>query len=135
VLSHSVPQRLLKQFSYEHIPTKSFRLWKYEKGLPPFGKASPKTATTHEHFFADPKNAELEIEVEVSLAQKIEGPVNTFLNDLCSASLTLSEDQRRQLTRYISLLFSRSAARREGSKHIQEILGRALSNFLERPGR
>jgi hypothetical protein len=130
VLSHTVPQRLLRQFAYEHVATKSLRLWKYAKALPPFGKASPRKATTEEKFFADPKNAELELEIETSLAHKIEDPVNVFLDDLRNPSFTLSEDQRKQMTRYVTLLFGRSAARREGSKHTQEILARSLSNFI-----
>jgi hypothetical protein len=130
VLSHTVPERLLKQFAFEHEPTKSLRLWKYEKGLPPNGKASPSRMTAHENFFADPQNRDLESEIETALAQKIEEPVNAFLQNLCSPPLNLSDSQRRHMTRYITLLFSRSRARREGSKHIQDLLSKALSSFL-----
>lgn len=130
MLSHSVPQRLLKQFAYEHTATRSLRLWKYEKGRPPFGKASPRTATTHEKFFADPKNSALELEIETNLAHTIEDPVNAFLEDLSDPSFVPSDDQKMCMTRYITLLFSRSAARREGSKHTQEILARSVDRFL-----
>lgn len=130
MLSHTVPERLLKQFAYGHIATRSLRLWKYAKGLPPYGKASPRTATTQERHFADPENTELELEIETALAHKIEEPVNAFLDDFRNPCFSLSEDQRKHMTRYITLLFSRSAARREGSKHTQEILARSLNNFI-----
>jgi Protein of unknown function (DUF4238) len=126
-----VPQRLLKQFSYWHDATNSLRLWKYEKGLEPFGKASPKSAATRERHFADPNNVALEIEVETTLAREIEEPVNSFLSQFCDPNFGLNEDQRRKMTRYVTMLFSRSAARREGSEHTQEIMVRALESFLQ----
>jgi len=129
--SHSVPKCLLEQFAYEHIPTKSLRLWRFAKGRPPFPRASPKTATTVEGYFADPKNAQLEIQIEAGLATEIEDPVHKFIPQLSLPSFRISETQRRQMTRYILLLFHRSMARRQASKPMNEIMVDALQGFLK----
>jgi len=64
------------------------------------------------------------------LAQEVEDPVNAFLADFADTNWTMTEAQRRQMTRYVSLLFQRSRARRSAGGHIQEIKAHALRKFL-----
>ncbi len=130
MLSHSVPRKLLEQFAYFHTPTQSLRLWRYEKNKSPYPKAAPKSATTFEHYFEHPHKPTLEEETERAIAQKIEDPVHRFLCELRDPDFRMNPQQREAMTRYISLLFSRSRARREGSKHVQELIGIALQLFL-----
>ena len=61
--SHTVPQKLLKQFAYEDLRTKSLRLYCYKKGIPPY-PVSPKRATAFEGYFSDPDNPAKENEIE-----------------------------------------------------------------------
>src|SRR5882672_8745079 len=128
--SHTVPQRLLKQFAYHDANTDSLRLWRYTKGRPPYPGASPKSATRLDGFFAHPNDAEAEAQLEARLAQEVEDPVNAFLADFADTNWTMTEAQRRQMTRYVSLLFQRSRARRSAGGHIQEIKAHALRKFL-----
>jgi hypothetical protein len=128
--SHTVPQRLLKQFANDDTTTKSLRLWKYAKGKPPYPRASPKSATRLEGYFAVPRDAALESRVEDRLAREIEGPVNGFLAEFSNPNFTLTDTQRQQMTRYISLLFFRCMSRRSAGSHIQEIKALALQKFL-----
>ena len=134
MLSHTVPQRLLIQFAYRHAATQSLRLWRYQKDRAPYSKASPKSATTYERYFQHPDNTDVEGEIETGLARNIEGPVNQFLDDLCEPGFLMNEHQRESMTRYVSLLFSRSLSRRQGSRHIQDLIGHALQRFLENEG-
>lgn len=73
--SHTVPKRLLRQFSYFENTTRSYRLWRYEKGRTPYSKASPDTATRIDGHFSDPRDTELEAMIERRLAYEIEDPV------------------------------------------------------------
>src|SRR5207302_10538944 len=102
-----------------------------QKNRRPYAKASPRSATTYERYFQHPDKPRVEEEIETSLAQKIENPVHQFLDRLCDLSFIMNERQRESMTRYISLLFSRSFARRAGSKHIQDLIGSALQKFLD----
>src|SRR5271166_3830924 len=129
--SHTVPKRLLRQFSYRDISTGSWRLWRYEKGRPPSPKASPKTATRIDGHFADPSDAQLEADVERRLADEIEDPVNRFVVELCDPSFVMTDTQRGQMTQYITLLFNRSMARRAATRHIMDVRNYALKQFLE----
>jgi hypothetical protein len=129
--SHSVPQRLLKQFAYHDPTTDSLRLWRYAKGRPPYPKASPKTAARIDGYFADPRNAAIEQRVEEKLAVDVEDPVNQFLASFDDKMWVMSDLQRRQMTRYVNLLFNRCMARREAMKHSQELTAYALQKFLD----
>ncbi len=129
--SHSVPKCLLEQFAFEHIPTKSLRLWRYAKGRKPFSAASPKTATRIDGYFSDPINAQLESQIEARLADEIEHPVHRFIRNLSDPTFALSDIQRRQMTMYIILLFHRSQARRQASKPMNEIMVNAFRSFLD----
>jgi hypothetical protein len=128
--SHTVPKRLLRQFAYAETTTRSERLWRYERGRPPFSKASPDTATRVEHHFADPSDGEIEGLIERRLAYEIEDPVNQFIGEFRSPRFVMSEEQRRRMTRYVTLLFNRSMARRNATQHLLEIRNTALNHFL-----
>lgn len=128
--SHTVPQRLLKQFAYDDAVTKSLRLWRYAKGKPPYPRASPKSATRLDGYFAVPSDAELESRVEGRLAREIEDPVNGFLSDFSNPNFVLTDNQRLQMTRYVSLLFHRSRSRRSAGGHIGDRVVNALQKFL-----
>lgn len=128
--SHTVPRKLLEQFSYDDPLTKSLRLWRYEKGRRPYWKASPESATRIDGHFADPNDAAKEAEVETRLAFEYEEPVNRFLFSLGDPSYVPSDLHRRQLTFYITLLFNRSQARRSATAHLQQVTRHALEKFL-----
>ena len=78
--SHTVPRKLLEQFAYDDAITGSKRLWRYEKGRPPYKKASPRTATRINRHFSDPDDATKESEIEKRLNREFEEPVNKFLS-------------------------------------------------------
>jgi hypothetical protein len=128
--SHTVPQRLLKQFAYDDEVTRSLRLWRYTKGRPPYPRASPKTATRVDGYFAVASDADLESRLETRLACEIEDPVNAFLAEFSDQGLILTEAQLQQMTRYISLLFHRCRSRRSAGSHLQEVKTYALQKFL-----
>jgi hypothetical protein len=73
--SHTVPKKLLEQFAYADPVTRSNRFWQYRKDQPPWGRASPKSATTWGGHFADPTNAAREERIELRLKQEFEDPV------------------------------------------------------------
>lgn len=128
--SHTVPRKLLEQFAYPDPKTGSPRLWRYEKDRAPFPKATPKTATTSDGHFSDPDDAAKEEQLEIRLAQKFEQPVNDFLFKTASSELSLTNEQRRQLAFYVTLLFFRSTARRRASSHLQQVTRNAYDQFL-----
>jgi hypothetical protein len=129
--SHTVPRKLLEQFAYDDAITESKRLWRYEKGRPPYKKASPRTATRIDRHFSDPENSTKESEIETRLNREFEEPVNKFLFEITDPGFIPTEERRRQLTFYVTLLFQRSEARRRASTHLQEVSKRALSLFVE----
>jgi hypothetical protein len=114
--SHTVPRFLLDQFAYDDAITNSRRLWCYEKGKAPFRGISPKTATRIPGHFADPANAKREAELERRLNEEFETPVHQFLRDLPYRAFVLSPLNIRQLTRYVTLLWTRSQNRRGGTR-------------------
>lgn len=128
--SHTVPQRLLQQFAYQDVHTNSLRLWRYEKGRKPYGEASPKSATAFDRHFAVPNDTSLETEIEKRLVSEIEGPVNRFISRFFDSSFVLTDTQREQMTRYVTLLFSRSRASRVATRHREDMKVHALKQFL-----
>jgi hypothetical protein len=75
MFSHTVPGKLLEQFAYTDPRTKSKRLWQYQKGIRPWWKASPGTATAWDGPFADPANAAKEEQIQLQIATSVEfGP-------------------------------------------------------------
>jgi len=129
--SHTVPRKLLEQFSYFDHHTNSLRLWRYSKGLPPHPSASPKTATRIPKYFAHPDSAAKEEELEKRLAHEFEEPVNNFLFQISDPSFIPTDEHRKQLTRYVTLLFNRSEARRNATKHLHQVTIHAINRFLE----
>jgi Protein of unknown function (DUF4238) len=128
--SHTIPARLLRQFAYFDPITKSQRLWKYSKGIPPDPKASPKTATRIDGYFENPSDEKTENLIETKLAQDIEDPVHKFIAKFDDPLWTMTIQQRHQMIRYISLLFNRSAARKQGTKHTSQIMGLTVERFI-----
>jgi hypothetical protein len=126
--SHTVPQKLLKQFAYEDLHTKSLRLYCYQKGIPPY-PVSPKRAAAFEGYFSDPDNPAKENEIETRLNNEFENPVHCFLSQLSNTSFVLSDMHRRQMTRYLTLLFWRSEALRNARKHFQQVTLEAIRQF------
>jgi uncharacterized protein DUF4238 len=112
VESHTVPRKLLEQFAHDDAITKSKRLWRYEKGRPPYKKASPRTATRIDRRFSDPEDATKESEIEARLNREFEEPVNKFLFEIADPGFVPTEERRRLLTFYVTLLFQRSEANR-----------------------
>jgi hypothetical protein len=128
--SHTVPKRLLKQFAYDDPITRSPRMWRYTKGRPP-SPVSPKSATRVQGYFADPNDPDQETRVETRLAYEIEDPVSKFISQFSDLHWTMNEGHRRQMTRYITLLFNRCTAKRAATNHSQEIKAYAIQKFLE----
>jgi hypothetical protein len=117
MLSHTIPKRLLENFAYRDPRTQSLRLWRYQKGRAPYGRAAPKSATRWEHHFADPANEAKEKQIEFRLKQEFEDPVNEFLEQLLRErdAFTFTPERRQLLSGYVTMLFHRSRARREAS--------------------
>ena len=115
MLSHAVPKKLLEHFAYDDPVTRSKRLWRYQKGRPPYGRAAPKFATAWEGHFADPVNATKEAELEARLQREFEDPVNKFLDLMSYRTFAFNATHARLLTGYITILFNRTRARRAAS--------------------
>jgi hypothetical protein len=130
VKSHTVPKKLLEQFAYYDPVTRSKRLWRYQKGRLPYGAAAPKTATRWDGHFAHPANRGKESELEQRLEQEFEHPVNQFLDMIGYRTFVLQPRHIRALAGYITMLFTRSRARRAASKDHAEITIEALRSLL-----
>lgn len=128
--SHTIPQRLLKQFAYFDPITNSLRLWKYTKGRRPDPKASPKTAARIDGYFADPDDSTTEGIIEKKLADEIEDPVHKFIGKFDDPSWAMTPTQQEQMARYVSLLFNRSEARKAGSEYLLSIMKDVVGRFL-----
>ena len=128
--SHTVPRKLLDQFAFDDPVTSSRRLWRYEKGKAPRWDASPRTATRIDGHLADPDNEAKEEILEQRLNREIEEPVNQLLFQLGQPGFLATDEQRRRLTFYVTLLFLRSDARKKASGHTQEVMRHAMNKFL-----
>ncbi|HZY72131.1 MAG TPA: hypothetical protein VFE22_03375 [Edaphobacter sp.] len=71
--------------------------------------------------FADPADAEREARLEDRLNREFEDPVHRFIDQIRYRTFVLSRSHVRQLTRYVSLLFNRSEARRSATKQQVDI--------------
>jgi hypothetical protein len=114
--SHTVPRKLLDQFAYDDAKTRARRLWQYAKDREPWWKASPRTATRVSGHFADPEDSEREAKLEMRLNDEFENPVHCFIDQMRYRTFVLSRLHIRHLTRYVTLLFNRSEARRGATK-------------------
>ena len=128
--SHTVPKKLLEQFSYDDPITKSKRLWRYEKGRSPYNNASPRTATRWESHFADPRNAAKEVELESRLKSEVEDPVNDFICLANCETFALSTTHIRLLTAYITSLFHRSQARQSATRIHRDMRLESMRSLL-----
>lgn len=126
MLSHTVPKKLLEHFAYDDPVTRSKRLWRYEKGQAPYGRAAPRTATRWDGHFADPANATKEAEVEARLQREFEEPVNRFIDLIGYRTFAFTATHIRLLTGYLTILFHRSRARRAASEGQQDRMVDAL---------
>jgi hypothetical protein len=126
MLSHTVPRKLLEHFAFDDPVTRSRRLWRYQKGQAPYGRAAPRTATRWDGHFADPANATKEAEVELRLKREFEDPVNQFIDQLCYQTFPFTTTQTRLLAGYLRMLFHRSRARRDASEGQQDIMVASL---------
>jgi hypothetical protein len=113
--SRTVPKKLLEQFAFYDAGSRSNRLWQYQKGLPPWGHASPKSSTRWDGHFADPANTAKEEQLELRLKQEFEDPVNEFIEVIGYRAFFLSPRHIRLLTGYIRMLFTRSIGRQAAS--------------------
>ena len=127
--SHTVPRKLVEQFAFDDPDTRSKRLWTYEKGVPPY-MSSPKSATRWDGHFADPRDAAKEEQLEKRLNHEIEEPVNEFLEQIRYRAFVLSEDHKRKLTRYITVLFNRSRARLGATQHLLDKMLESMEALL-----
>jgi hypothetical protein len=105
-------------------------MWRYEKDKLPRWDASPRTATRIDGHLADPDNETNEEILERRLAREFEDPVNQFLFLIGQPDFRATDEQRRQLTFYVTLLFLRSEARKKASGHTQEVMRHAMNKFL-----
>jgi hypothetical protein len=106
-------------------------MWRYEKGKLPRWDASPRTATRIDGHLADPDNAAKEEILEQRLNREVEEPVNQFLFRVDQPDFQATGEQRRHLTRYVTLLFLRSDARKKASGHTQQVMRHAMNIFLD----
>ncbi len=121
--SHTVPRKLLDLFAYNDPVSGTRRLWRFARERQPERGISPRSATRIDGHFADPANAEREARLEERLNQEFEDPVHRFIDQLRFRTFVLSRSHVRQLTRYVSLLFNRTQARRGATRqHIDVIL-------------
>ncbi len=128
--SHTVPKRLLEQFAYYDPVTRSKRLWRYQKGKAPYGRATPKSATRWEGHFADPANGSKEAELEERLEREFEHPVNQFLDVIGYRTFVLQPRQIKELTGYLTMLFTRSRARRAASQSEADFIIEAFRSLI-----
>jgi len=128
--SHTVPRKLLEQFAYDDPVTRSKRLWRYQKGRAPWPGASPRTATRWDRHFVDPANAIKEGELEARLKREFEDPVNEFIEMIGFRTFSFTPANICALTGYITMLFTRSRARRRASQEHADITIEALRSLL-----
>jgi len=128
--SHTVPRKLLEQFAYDDPVTRSKRLWRYQKGKPPYGRAAPRTATRWAGHFADPTHSTKEAEFEDRLKREFEDPVNQFIDVIGYQTFALTATHVRSLTGYITILFNRTRARRAASDGQTDVEIEALRALL-----
>lgn len=128
--SHTVPKKLLEQFAYLEPNTGALRLWRYEKGCAPYGRATPKSATRFDGHLSDPRDPVKEEELEARLNREVENPVHSFIEQAGYLTFVASSLHIRQLAAYITLLFHRSRARRLATRQQVDIILEATKALL-----
>ncbi|HEY5213639.1 MAG TPA: DUF4238 domain-containing protein [Acidobacteriaceae bacterium] len=129
--SHTVPEKLLKQFAFEH-PKKGLRLWRYQKGRAPYWDVSPSKATVIAGHFSDPRDAAREESIEVSLNQLFENPVHDFIEQLSFKTFVFAAHHTVALAPYIALLWHRSKARKAVTSQHHDLSVQALEKLKNR---
>ena len=129
--SHTVPEKLLKQFAFRH-PVKRLRLWRYQKDREPYWDVSPEMATVVEGQFSDPRNGAREESIETSLNQRFENPVHNFIEQLSFRTFVLGANHTSVLAPYIALLWHRSKARKAVASLHRDFSIETLDNLKER---
>lgn len=109
--SHTVPEKLLRQFAFRH-PVKGSRLWRYQKDKEPYWDVSPSKATVIEHHFFDPLDPAREESIETRLNQRFEDTVHNFIEQLGFQTFVFGAHHASTLAPYIALLWHRSKARK-----------------------
>jgi Protein of unknown function (DUF4238) len=133
MLSHTVPRRLLDNFAFDDKKTKSRRLWRYEKGKPPYNRIPPSRATAWNGHFADPNDPERERRIEDRLQHDFEDPVNVFLDELQDPAFVATPAQQVALGHYLRMLFHRSTARKSATEHEKKEMMHALRTVRDNP--
>jgi hypothetical protein len=88
-------------------------------------------ATRIDGHFNHPDVIAQEEELEGRLAREFEEPVNQFLFQIGDRAFVVTDERRKLLTRYVTLLFNRSEARRAATKHLHQVTGQAVNRFIE----
>jgi hypothetical protein len=110
--SHTIPEKLLKQFAFMH-PKKGLRLWRYAKGRAPYWDVSPHKATVNDGHFFDPRDVGREESIEKRLNELFEDPVHDFIEQLNFKTFVFSARHTDALAPYIALLWHRSKTRKK----------------------
>jgi hypothetical protein len=129
--SHTVPEKLLKQFAFKH-PVKGLRLWRYQKIREPYWDVSPSKATVVEGQFSDPRNAQREESIETELNQRFENPVHDFIEQLGFRTFVFGANHTVALAPYIALLWHRSKARKAVARLHRNLSIETLEKLKER---
>ena len=103
---HYVPIAHQKRF---HIAGNPDLVWMYDKKHGKFKSGNPKVFAQERSYYPD--------EVEVSLANDVEGPANTAINKLLRKE-SLGDEERRQLSQYLFTMATRGPREREKSKQV-----------------
>lgn len=133
--SHTVPRKLLEQFSYYEPSVKALRLWRYQRGHAPYGHATLRKATMMDGHFSNPSDEAKEAELESRLNQEFEQPVNEFIEQIGFVTFPWSPVYIRKLASYVTLLFHRSKARRLGTQQQLDVSVSACKSILQDEGK
>lgn len=129
--SHTVPEKLLKQFAFMHLK-KGLRLWRYAKGRAPYWDVSPHKATVNDGHFFDPRSVGREESIEKRLNELFEDPVHDFIEQLSFTTFVFSARHTAALAPYIALLWHRSKARKEATNQHRELSIRSFETLKNR---
>jgi hypothetical protein len=129
--SHTVPEKLLKQFAFRH-PVRGLRLWRYQKGKEPYWDVSPIFATVNPGHFSDPSDSGREQSIETRLNERFENPVHVFIEQLGFQTFVFGEYHANTLAPYLVLLWHRSKARKAATTLNSAISVEILENLKNR---
>jgi hypothetical protein len=116
--SHHAPTRcLLERFSFRDAGVRGKKkVWVYEKGSIPRATSNFRGESAEHAYFAGSSDSATEEEIEARLNQNYEAPFNALLPSFDrDVHLFESKEVRRICAEYVSNLFQRCKARREGA--------------------